>query len=166
MAESTRRVKVYQLNDLGQWDDKGTGQISFEEQSGAHRLIVRSEENTNEDLLQHAIERDIEYHRQGPTIVTWNEPSGIDLALSFQEVHRCTDIWEKIQEAQNLRSHAIQEQQESALPPEVRPDSAPATYSAAFESESKQKTGSFDGGGSGGEKGNVCEGREQGRVKG
>lgn len=48
-------------------------------------LTVQCEE-TEEILLEHRIEDNIEYVRQGGTIITWCEPKDVDLALSFQEV--------------------------------------------------------------------------------
>ncbi|CAN0052713.1 unnamed protein product, partial [Choristocarpus tenellus] len=47
------RVKLYQLNEEGQWDDRGTGHIScrFVESLGGTALVVLSEENGKE-LLQ------------------------------------------------------------------------------------------------------------------
>src|SRR5438552_3763926 len=80
-----RRVKVYQLNDAGQWDDRGTGHVCYTHTDDTLVLTVRSEDN-GDDLLEHRVEAGIDYQRQGDTIITWCEPnSGVDLALSFQE---------------------------------------------------------------------------------
>lgn len=40
------------------------------------------------------------YSRQQDTLIVWSEPDGTDLALSFQEVPGCNDVWEAIMEAQ------------------------------------------------------------------
>ncbi len=53
-------------------------------------------EETGESLLDHRVEPGIDYQRQGETIITWCESSGVDLALSFQEVARCNEVWEQI----------------------------------------------------------------------
>mmetsp|Transcript_11030 Transcript_11030/g.16499 ORF Transcript_11030/g.16499 Transcript_11030/m.16499 type:complete len:750 (-) Transcript_11030:143-2392(-) len=91
------RVKVYQLNKEGQWDDMGTGQILLnpiaEEQT--FELSVQCEE-TNGTLLEHKIVRDFDYARQGPTIITWCQPGVPDSALSFQEASGCENVWIQI----------------------------------------------------------------------
>jgi hypothetical protein len=104
------RVKLYQLNEDGQWDDRGTGQIrvAHVDALGAPGVHVVSEE-TGVDLLQSRIVEDREaYSLQGENIITWEErravdgeegPS-VDLALSFQENEGCLQIWNQIQEVQ------------------------------------------------------------------
>ena len=89
------RVKLYQLNEEGQWDDRGTGQIrvAHVDALGAPGVHVVSEE-TGVDLLQSPIFEDREaYSLQGENIITWEERRevdgeeglSVDLALSFQE---------------------------------------------------------------------------------
>lgn len=101
------RVKLYQLNDEGQWDDRGTGSISVRmlEALGSVGVQVASEDGGS-DLLSSQILEDREaYSLQGENIITWEErrpppePS-IDLALSFQENEGCLQIWNQIQEVQ------------------------------------------------------------------
>lgn len=95
-----RRVKVYQLNDSGQWDDKGTGHVFKEGENDDLVLVVRSEDG-GEELLSHEVQPNLDYTRQGDTIITWCEmATSIDLALSFQEEGRCNEIWELIMNAQ------------------------------------------------------------------
>jgi hypothetical protein len=36
------------------------------------------------------------YQRQGDNIITWCEPMGLDLALSFQENSGCLEIWGQV----------------------------------------------------------------------
>mmetsp|Transcript_20974 Transcript_20974/g.37366 ORF Transcript_20974/g.37366 Transcript_20974/m.37366 type:complete len:777 (+) Transcript_20974:75-2405(+) len=92
-----RRVKVYKLNAEGQWDDKGTGHVTLnpipEEQS--FEMVVQCEENQTM-LLEHRVQRDIDYARQGETIITWCQAENPDLALSFQEAAGCKDVWNRI----------------------------------------------------------------------
>eukprot|EP00823_Brevimastigomonas_motovehiculus_P007666 TRINITY_DN677_c4_g1_i3.p1 TRINITY_DN677_c4_g1~~TRINITY_DN677_c4_g1_i3.p1 ORF type:complete len:881 (-),score=219.79 TRINITY_DN677_c4_g1_i3:1112-3754(-) len=96
MTEQVKRVKVYQLNDAGQWDDKGTGHVVYNTVGESLVLVVRGEENGDE-LLEHKVETGVDYQRQGDTIITWCETaSGVDLALSFQEAGRCAEVWEQI----------------------------------------------------------------------
>jgi protein phosphatase-4 regulatory subunit 3 len=40
------------------------------------------------------------YSRQQDTLIVWSEPDGTDLALSFQELSGCDELWEKLMEAQ------------------------------------------------------------------
>ncbi|CAM9862227.1 unnamed protein product, partial [Chrysoparadoxa australica] len=120
------RVKLYQLNHEGQWDDKGTvsavfmsryGQLSDVVASpgtyqslGGTALCVASEENPDAPhLLESKVEEHDVYQRQGDNIITWCEtlsgasgPTGSganpgqDLALSFQENQGCLEIWSQI----------------------------------------------------------------------
>ena len=101
------RVKLYQLNNDGQWDDHGTGKVSCRHSSndsGAY-LIVMSEDTENGPVQQlfHgkvAVHNNI-YQRQRDTIITWQQPDTmVDLALSFQDVEGCQDIWDALQKCQ------------------------------------------------------------------
>ncbi|CAM9804549.1 unnamed protein product, partial [Discosporangium mesarthrocarpum] len=109
------RVKLYQLNEEGQWDDRGTGHIScrFVESIGGTALVVLSEQNGRELLQSKVVDEDV-YQRQGDNIITWCEPpapgapgsatgqgaGGVDLALSFQENMGCLEIWGQVCEIQ------------------------------------------------------------------
>ena len=100
-SNSRLRVKVYQLNDLGQWDDQGTGHVRYEQKDNEFILSVQSE-ITNQDLVVHRVDVQIDYQRQGETIITWSDvDTGHDLALSFQESQGCEEVWEHITASQN-----------------------------------------------------------------
>jgi len=47
-------VKVYQLNEDGQWDDKGTGHVvlTYHEKFGGVGMVVKSEESDGHMLLE------------------------------------------------------------------------------------------------------------------
>ncbi|KAL3162589.1 hypothetical protein ABBQ38_008638 [Trebouxia sp. C0009 RCD-2024] len=100
-----QRVKVYRLTADGQWDDRGTGQVSVEwmEQSNTRGLIVISEDQDTRTLLIHEIQSQDIYQRQGEeTIITWSDAEiGTDVALSFQETDGCNSVWKEIVEAQS-----------------------------------------------------------------
>ena len=51
-GDTRRRVKLYLLNDEGQWDDRGTGHIScqYSQELQGFGLFLRSEAD-NEELL-------------------------------------------------------------------------------------------------------------------
>lgn len=103
-----QRVKVYRLTSEGQWDDKGTGQVSVEymEQSNTTGLVVISEEQDTRTLLIHEIQTQDIYQRQGDeTIITWSDAEiGTDVALSFQEAGGCDAVWEQIVTVQRHNS--------------------------------------------------------------
>lgn len=104
------RVKVYQLNAEGQWDDKGTGNVHHHianDGDGDFVILTVQCEETQEILLEHRIEDKIDYSRQGGTIITWCEPKDIDLALSFQETSQCDEIWEQVTLAQAKSGHDL-----------------------------------------------------------
>jgi len=101
-STSRWRVKMYHLNDDGQWSDKGTGfcSCSYVEQLSGFGICIESEENDRYFARFKVVEADV-YQRQGDTIITWKEPTnGIDLALSFQEEEGCREIWNKISDLQ------------------------------------------------------------------
>ena len=121
-----RRVKVYQLNEEGQWDDKGTGHVvlTYNEKFGGVGVVVKSEESDGHLLLESKLyAEDIYQLQQGKaitvilvdvegthknsfilqdTLIVWNDPvSSDDLALSFQEAVGCSEVWEQISLIQN-----------------------------------------------------------------
>ena len=102
LGNFARRVKVYRLSDTGQWDDRGTGFVQYRHSEGGDSMMltVKSEETPNEVLLEHKIDLHIEYQRQGDTIITWCDESGVDLALSFQDQLRCNEVWDQMMNVQ------------------------------------------------------------------
>lgn len=51
-------------------------------------------------LLETRIIKDDTYQKQQDTLIVWTEPSGTDMALSFQEAEGCAAIWEFVQQVQ------------------------------------------------------------------
>mmetsp|Transcript_29119 Transcript_29119/g.79506 ORF Transcript_29119/g.79506 Transcript_29119/m.79506 type:complete len:870 (+) Transcript_29119:94-2703(+) len=99
-ADSARhRAKVYCLNANGNWDDRGTGHaaVQYSPAEQAAFVVVISEDEGHQTLLQARVHMEDIYQRQQETIVSWNEPvTGVDYALSFQDAEGCTDLWEQI----------------------------------------------------------------------
>jgi hypothetical protein len=118
MENPSWRVKLYQLEIGGVWNDQGTGFVSCDQiacddtvtmdtpspsYAGCY-LMVRKEEN-DDVLLQSAIQYDDAYERQGESIIMWREhcaSSGheIDYALSFENTAGCYAIWDAINDVQ------------------------------------------------------------------
>jgi len=97
--DSRHRAKVYCLNSNGQWDDRGTGHaaVQYSPEDEAAFVVVVSEDDGSQVLLQARVHMEDIYQRQQETIVSWNEPeTGVDYALSFQDAEGCTDLWEQI----------------------------------------------------------------------
>ena len=69
-------VKLYLLNDDGQWDDRGTGHIScqYSQELQGFGLFLRSEADNEELLGQRIVSEDI-YQHQNETIITWTDPA-------------------------------------------------------------------------------------------
>ncbi|KAI8895631.1 component of IIS longevity pathway SMK-1-domain-containing protein [Globomyces pollinis-pini] len=92
-----RRVKVYEMTDSGNWNDKGTGFVQCV-YNQHYSLVVRSEKDgsgvMNSEITQ------TEYTRQQDTLILWSDPTGVDLALSFQEAKGCDEMWNQIMDAQ------------------------------------------------------------------
>eukprot|EP00658_Telonema_sp_P-2_P026647 TRINITY_DN2077_c0_g1_i2.p1 TRINITY_DN2077_c0_g1~~TRINITY_DN2077_c0_g1_i2.p1 ORF type:complete len:788 (+),score=157.31 TRINITY_DN2077_c0_g1_i2:262-2625(+) len=99
------RVKVYQLNQDGAWEDQGTGYASLANKF----VVVYAEEqeqrpSTSSVILEAPVlptpqvAAEEAYQRQGDTIISWSDPNlQVDLALSFQESERCTVFWTELQ---------------------------------------------------------------------
>ncbi|KAJ9106115.1 hypothetical protein QFC21_001257 [Naganishia friedmannii] len=51
-------------------------------------------------LLRTRVGKADPYSRQQETLIVWTEPTGIDVALSFQDPEGCNNIWDFIQEVQ------------------------------------------------------------------
>eukprot|EP00941_MAST-03F_sp_MAST-3F-sp1_P002662 g2662.t1 len=104
------RVKLYQLNDSGQWDDRGTGFCScIAVDDSRNAILIKSEDDENEVLLHSFIVDNDVYQRQGHTIITFKEPQDlVDLAMSFQEEEGCQQIWSRIAEVQGKFSSDFQ----------------------------------------------------------
>ena len=123
----TWRVKLYQLReDDGQWADNGTGHVKWSvgdneggasssqmygSQSGMIHLVVTDEKPPHGILYEGGFDRD-RYSKQGDTIITWQEESQdgnipADLALSFQDVEGCNEVWHSIQESCRFSSGGL-----------------------------------------------------------
>ena len=158
--QSQYRVKLYQLDTSGQWDDRGTGFVFTYHAMGAISpsgalsssainavlggsggvpsaggaasvtvprfvlgsgtteplvLIVRSDEHDDAVLVNHRVEADLEYDRQGDTILTWSE-ADTEFAISFQEQEGCADAWEQIARAQGKNEEELLAGSESVEP--------------------------------------------------
>jgi hypothetical protein len=89
------------------------------------------------------------YQRQGDNIITWCEPyleegnsaQGVDLALSFQEISGCLDIWHQITDVQSKAAELFQKDDNDR----GGPDSS--------MSQSSKLHGGVNGGNAGEEKG-------------
>ena len=93
------RVKLYNLDNEGQWSDQGTGHVScgYVDRLGGTALVVDDEVVKQGKLLEVRIVEDDIYTRQGDTIITWTEPSSnADLALSFEDTEGWNRIWEDV----------------------------------------------------------------------
>lgn len=100
LENKDKRVKVYELKNT-KWYDRGTGFCTGQLfASGEARIAVRSEDDAQLRLLETKISHDCGYQRQQETLIVWTEPSGLDLAMSFEEADECAQIWSLIVGAQ------------------------------------------------------------------
>ena len=141
------RVKVYRLNDEGQWDDRGTGRVSL---AGA-RVLVVSEGDRSEVLLASAPRGPNPVSRQGENILTWDACRGDDgsaladdqpslrrgetacVALSFQEARGCDAVLGKLRAAIAIRPSSPP--RDDPGPPGTSPDSLEPRPSIVAEDE-------------------------------
>ncbi|WPH03004.1 Hypothetical protein R9X50_00587800 [Acrodontium crateriforme] len=108
-SHERRRVKVYELKN-NDWYDRGTGFCGGTEERAPDgtladpyvaRLLVYSEDDTERALLETQIGKDDGYQKQQDTLIVWTEPSGVDMALSFQEADGCQQIWDFVSQVKN-----------------------------------------------------------------
>ncbi|KAL2885348.1 suppressor of Mek1 [Ceratocystis lukuohia] len=102
VAPEKKRVKVYVLQN-NDWYDKGTGfctasYIQTEDSPEPQpQVYVKSEETPDTCLLSTIITKDDGFQKQQDTLIVWTDPpTGIDMALSFQEAEGCSMIWKFI----------------------------------------------------------------------
>ena len=138
-----RRVKLYALEEDA-WADRGTGYCAgvYDEEMDDALIVVRREENceslgavedaenakddapymvvvsdnldSEEFLLRTSVAKEDVYQRQQDTLIVWTEPSGTDLALSFQELEGCSEVWDFLSEVQRHYSAAEHSENNSA----------------------------------------------------
>ena len=110
------RVKLYLLNENGQWDDKGIGYVflanEIQEESNFNgglenstiakmvKKLIMLKEITNELIFNiDILKENIEFHNQRGTILTWKKINTLDednIAISFQEKEGITEIFKNI----------------------------------------------------------------------
>lgn len=143
-----RRVKLYALEEDA-WADRGTGYCAgvYDEETDDALIFVRREElceplgavadagenappymvvvsdtlDADEYLLHAQVSKDDVYQRQQETLIVWTDPSGTDLALSFQELEGCSEVWDFLSEVQRHFS-AAGHSSDSAAEPFALPD--------------------------------------------
>ena len=100
------RVKLYRLNESGQWDDNGIGfvfcanKIEKEKEDIKINKLIMINEITYEEMFSIDINKDaIDFHNQRGTIMTWktsNDNIDDDTAISFQEKEGVIEIMKNI----------------------------------------------------------------------
>ncbi|KAJ2310062.1 Platinum sensitivity protein, partial [Coemansia sp. RSA 2705] len=133
-ADSQVRVKVYQLDKDTNWTDRGTGFCTLEDCQGIPHLSVVAENGASQLLLDCVVQKGEVYQLQEcrilvlqcasnsanqldapgwpavhiATLIVWTEPSGEDMALSFQEQEGCQSILNQIHEFDRLlKEHTL-----------------------------------------------------------
>ena len=76
------------------------GSSSLDDITDQYIIVVTAELNPEGVLLCTSILREEIYQKQQDTLIVWTEPSGKDMALSFQEADGCNEIWEFLTEVQ------------------------------------------------------------------
>ena len=109
------RVKLYLLNESGQWDDSGIGYVFLANEmqnkglgvcadcsypSPMVKKLIMLKENTKELIFNiNIVEENLEFHNQRGTILTWKKGGASDednIAISFQEKEGITEIFKNI----------------------------------------------------------------------
>ena len=98
------RVKLYRLNENGQWDDNGIGFVfcanKIEKDDLKINKLIMINEITYEEMFSIDINKDkVDFHNQRGTIMTWKTSDDIiddDTAISFQEKEGVTEIMKNI----------------------------------------------------------------------
>lgn len=87
MTETGSRVKLFLLDELGQWIDRGIGLASI-----TQKVVEIHNEDTFELTNSFAIE-EITPHRQSETILCWTDSKLNNYALSFQQIEEAELFW-------------------------------------------------------------------------
>jgi protein phosphatase-4 regulatory subunit 3 len=98
------RVKLYRLNENGQWDDNGIGFVfcasKIEKDDIKINKLIMTNEITYEEMFSIDINKDtVNFHNQRGTIMTWktsDDKIDDDTAISFQEKEGVTEIMKNI----------------------------------------------------------------------
>ena len=98
------RVKLYRLNENGQWDDNGIGFVfcasKIEKDDIKINKLIMINEITYEEMFSIDINKDtVNFHNQRGTIMTWKtseDKIDDDTAISFQEKEGVTEIMKNI----------------------------------------------------------------------
>ena len=104
------RVKLYHLNENGQWDDFGIGYVfcalegkdlNIQEENKEKPIkLIMLKEDTDEEMFNIEINKDSgEFHSQRGIIITWklgNDINDDNTAISFQEKEGIIEIWNTI----------------------------------------------------------------------
>ncbi|XP_010440525.2 PREDICTED: serine/threonine-protein phosphatase 4 regulatory subunit 3 [Camelina sativa] len=103
-SNSIQRVKVYRLNEDGQWEDRGTGYVTMDYMERSEELGLNViDEDDNATLLEHRISTENLYKQQDDTIISWSDQElSAELALSFLETAGCTYVWNLISSMQQV----------------------------------------------------------------
>ena len=98
------RVKLYRLNEMGQWDDHGIGYVFcikyLDENEKLINKLIMTNENTEEEMFSIELNQNtVDFHNQRGSIMTWNTGNNKDddnTAISFQEKEGVTEIMKNI----------------------------------------------------------------------
>ena len=84
-------------------------------------LVVSESLNTDDYILNAPVIKDDVYQRQHDTLVVWTDLEGYDMALSFQELEGCNEVWDFITEVQHhfalSRGFDFEKELQEPLPP-------------------------------------------------
>jgi hypothetical protein len=99
------RVKLYRLNERGQWDDCGIGFVfcanNQDDKENIINKLIMTNELTEEEMINIVIDKNTaEFHNRRGTIMTWktgDDDKGDDnIAISFQEKEGVIEILKNI----------------------------------------------------------------------
>jgi hypothetical protein len=108
-----RRVKFFEMEPNGEWDDRGVGIVTVDvSSSDVPMIIVKSEVDETQTLLRVKISTAEQYQRQADSLIVWMASDdetwhGQNLALSFQDKYGCTLTLTEINEAQKSLRDAV-----------------------------------------------------------
>ena len=110
------RVKLYNLKENGEWDDKGIGHVfcaeAFLDKNDKNsekipKLIMTKENNSEIIFSINLNDENFCFHNQRGTILTWKNSKNIvedDSAISFQEKDGVNEIWKNIMSLRGVNS--------------------------------------------------------------
>ncbi|CAG8599583.1 11251_t:CDS:10 [Paraglomus brasilianum] len=95
-----RKVIAFELVGDGQWKKIGFGYAIVKATWAQNEGVIQFVSLSHELVWEFIIHRDVSYKKENTMIMSWTEPDGRDIALSFETARECGEYWSFINDVQ------------------------------------------------------------------